>query len=157
VSPRPPLLSRSFFAWVSFAVLVLVPVSVYFYAFHGDWFLLYLIDMRQIPSALAMIGFAIEVLIGAGGFVLGSVLIRGQRDTLAGGLAVLFVALSIAVVPAAGERLSQVGSFAQYNGGFGLTPYGSGSLMTGTLAMGTILVLGLGVLLGRLYLGSRRG
>jgi hypothetical protein len=142
---------------VAFAVLVLVPISVYFYAFHGDWFLLYLIDMRRIPSALAMIGFAGLVLIGTGGFALGSVLVRGQRDSLAGALVALFVLLSVAIVPAAGDRLSAVGTYTQYNGGFGLTPYGSGALMTGTLAMGAILTLGLAVLIGRLHLGSRRG
>jgi hypothetical protein len=157
VSPRPPLLSRSFWAWVSFAVLVLIPVSIYFYVFHGDWFLLYLVDMRRIPSALAMIGFAAMVVLGTGAFAFASVLIRSQRDSMAGGLTALFVVLAVAVVPAASERLSQVGSYAQYHGSFGLTPFASGPLMTGSLAMGAILLLGLAVLLGRLYLGSRRG
>ncbi len=157
VSPRPPLLSRSFLAWGSFAVLVLVPIAIYFYVFHGDWFLLYLVDMRRIPSALAMIGFAALVLLGAGAFTLASALIRSQRDTLAGGMTALFLLLAVAVVPAASDRLSQVGSYAQYHGSFGLTPFQSGPLMTGSLAMGAILLLGLGVLLGRLYVGSRRG
>ncbi len=144
-------------AWGSFAVLVLIPVSIYFYVFHGDWFLLYLVDMRRIPSALAMIGFAALVLLGTGGFALASALIRSQKDTMAAALTALFLVLAVAVVPAASDRLSQVGSYAQYHGSFGLTPFESGPLMTGSLAMGSILVLGLGALLGRLYVGGRRG
>ncbi|MBW2464448.1 MAG: hypothetical protein JRH11_22555 [Deltaproteobacteria bacterium] len=156
VSPRPPVLSRSFFAWLSFALFVLVPVSLYFYAFYGDWFLLYTVDMRRIPSALAMVGFGVEVLVGVAGFAFAGLLIRGQRDGLAGGLLALSILAGMAAIPAAGDRLSSVGSFAQYKGGFGLVPYGSGSLMTGTLAMGAILALCLAILLGSLWVGSRR-
>ena len=56
MSPRPLPLTRSFVAYVSFACLVIAPISVYFYVFHGDWFLLYLIDVNRIPSAIAMVG-----------------------------------------------------------------------------------------------------
>src|SRR5688572_11199826 len=51
-SPRPAPLTRTFFAYASYAVLVVVPVSIYFYAFHGDWFLLYFADVSKIPSAV---------------------------------------------------------------------------------------------------------
>lgn len=157
VSPRPPVLSRSFFAWLSFAVFVLVPISTYFYAFYGDWFLLYTIDIRRIPSALAMVGFGFEVLVGVAGFAIAGLLIRGQRDGIAAGLLALSLLTAAAVIPATGDRLSRVGSYAQFQGGFGLVPYGSGTLMTGTLAMGAFLALGLTILLGKLFTGSRRG
>jgi hypothetical protein len=29
-----------------FVGLILVPISIYFYAFHGDWALLYVVDSR---------------------------------------------------------------------------------------------------------------
>ena len=142
---------------LAFAVLVLVPVSVYFYAFHGDWFLLYAIDVKRIPSALAMVGFALEVGLGAVGFGLGSVLVRAQRETLAAGLTALLVLLAGAVVPAAGDRLRVVGTYAQFRGGFGLVPFLEGPLFTGALAMGGFFALGALVLLGRLWAGSRKG
>ena len=68
VSPRPVLLSDSFGAFVAFMLLLLVPVSVYFYVFHGDWFMLYTVDVRRIPSALALLGFALELAVGLLGF-----------------------------------------------------------------------------------------
>ncbi len=157
VSPRPALLTQSFIAWLSFAAFVLVPVSIYFYAFHGDWFVLYMIDVRRIPSALAMVGFAVQVLLGASGFALGAALVRAQRDSLGVGAVLLFVAASGAVVPLASDRLALVGTFTQYRGGFGLVPYGQGTLLHGTLAMVGVLALGAIFMLGRLWIGSRRG
>ncbi len=157
VSPRPALLTRSFAAYVLFATFVLVPISVYFYVFHGDWFLLYLVDVRRVPSAVALLGFVGEVALGAAGFGLGALLVRSQRETLAGSLVGLAVLLAASVVPLTRDCLSVVGSYAQYRGGFGLAPYGSGPILQGTLVMGSILLVGIGYLLLRLYFGTRRG
>lgn len=156
MSPRPPLLTQSFLCWLSFAGFVLVPVSIYFYTFHGDWFLLYAIDVRRVPSALAMVGFSVEVVLGALGFAAGATLVRGQRESLGGGLAGLFVLAGLLVIPLSADRLSRVGSYAQYRGGFGLLSYTAGPLFHGTLAMGALFAIGLAILLGRLYIGSRR-
>lgn len=157
VSPRPAVLTRSFAAFLAFAGCVLVPVSVYFYVFHGDWFLLYLVDVRRIPSAVALLGFFGEVGIGAGGFATGAALIRAQREGAAAGLAVLALLAGIAVIFAARERLSMVGSYAQFEGGFGLEPYGTGALVQGTVVMSVILAIGVVYLLLRLQVGGRRG
>ena len=157
VSPRPALLTRSFAAFALFAGLVLVPVSVYFYVFHGDWFLLYLVDVRQIPSAIALVGFALEVAVGAAGFAAGGALVRSQREALAGGAAALALVLAVAVIVAGRERLAVVGTYAQFTGDFGLEPYGSGALLQGTIVMTVILGLGLAYLLLRLHYGGRRG
>jgi hypothetical protein len=156
VSPRPALLTQTFLAWLSFAALVLVPVSIYFYAFHGDWFVLYLMDVRRIPSALAMLGFAVEVILGAGGFALGAALVRAQRDSLGVAAVLLFLIAAGAVVPAAPDRLAMVGTFTQWRGNFGLVPYGEGTHMQGTLAMTGLLLLGGGFMLVRLWVGSRK-
>jgi hypothetical protein len=156
ISPRPALLTRVFGAYLLFAGLLLIPVSVYFYVFHGDWFLLYLVDVRKIPSAVALLGFLIEMALGASGFLAGAGLVRSQRDTAAGVLLGLAVVAAGAVVPAAVDRLALVGSFAQYQGGFGLEPYGSGPLLQGTLVMGLILLVGLGFLLLRIHMGGRK-
>ena len=49
-------------------LLLLLPVSLYFYVFHGDWFMLYTFDVRRVPSALALFGFAVELAVGLLGF-----------------------------------------------------------------------------------------
>ena len=61
VSPRTPLSTRSFRAFLLYALLLLIPISVYFYIFHGDWFLLYTLDVTRVPSAIALIGFGFTI------------------------------------------------------------------------------------------------
>jgi hypothetical protein len=157
VSPRPAVLTRSFAAYAFFVAFVLVPVSVYFYAFHGDWFLLYLVDVRRVPSALALLGFIVEASVGVAGFALGATLVRAQRDGVAKAFLGAAVVGALAVVVGARERLAVVGTYAQYRGDFGLTSYTSGALLHGTLAMGLILLAGLGYLVLRLHLSGARG
>jgi hypothetical protein len=155
VSPKPAAFSRAFLAYLLFAGLVLVPYSVYFYLFHGDWYLLYLVDTGRVPSAVVLVGCLLEIALGAGGFLLGASLIRTQRDPWLGASIGATVALGLAVIPVARPRLSVVGSYAQYQGDFGLAAYG-GALLQGTLWMSLWLVLGLGYLLYRLGPGARR-
>ncbi|AKF05287.1 hypothetical protein [Sandaracinus amylolyticus] len=156
ISPRPALLTRSSLAFLIFDFLVLVPASAYFYAFHGDWFLLYVLDVQRIPSAVALVGFVLEGLLAAGGFALGAGLVRTQRETIAGvtiGLSLLF---GIGAALAASDRLAVVGSYAQYRGSFGLVPFTEGPLFLGTIAMCSIVAIGLAFLLARVWLGARR-
>ena len=138
-----------------FAGLVLVPSSVYFYVVHGDWYLLYLVDTGRVPSAVALIGCLLELALGAAGFLLGASLIRTQRDPWLGASIGATLALGLAVIPLARTRLSVVGSYAQYQGDFGLAAYG-GALLQGTLWMSLWVALGLGYLLYRLGPGARR-
>jgi len=156
ISPRPLLLTQSAGAWLAFGLFVLVPVSVYFYLFHGDWFLLYAVDIRRVPSAVALLGFLGELALGVAGFVLGGALVRAQRDSIAGGVIGATCLAAVIAVVVSWDRLAVVGSYAQYEGGFGLSPFGSGALLSGTVAMGLILIAGLGYLLGRLVASSRR-
>jgi hypothetical protein len=155
VSPRPALLTRSFAAYLVFVALVMIPVSVYFYVFHGDWFLLYLIDVRLVPSAAALVGFVCEALIGAAGFATASALVRSQREVLAGVILGATVVAGAVILVLALDRLSVVGSYAQYRGGFGLTPYVSGPVLQGTIAMSLLVAIGLAFLLVRLVYGGR--
>lgn len=156
LSPRHALVTNSFLAYAAFLVLLVIPVSVYFYVFHGDWFLHYLVDVRKVPSALAMLGFAVEGALGVLGFVVGAALARGRRNA-AGGLliaACLIAAGSVYFVMP--ERLTVVGTYAQFRGRFGLSDY-SGALLRGGLAMCCYLLLGTAFLLLRIRLGLRRG
>ncbi len=157
VSPRPALLTRSFLAYMVFTTSVLVPIAIYFYVFHGDWFLLYTIDVNQIPSALALVGFVVLALVGAAGFVLGSVMVRGQRDTLGMLLVALAVVGAVGIAIIARDRLSVVGTYAQYEGSFGLEDFSEGPLVQGAGLMGAILLVGIIALVGRLHVSGRRG
>ncbi|MFW5921175.1 MAG: hypothetical protein ACOCUS_04990, partial [Polyangiales bacterium] len=76
--------------------------------------------------------------------------------TVGGAVTGLAVLAGLAVIAVARERLGVVGSYAQYEGGFGLEAYGSGALWQGTLVMTAVVLVGLGSLLVRLYLGGRR-
>ena len=155
LSPRHAMLSSTFKAYALFLALVLIPVSVYFYFFQGDWFLLYAFDVRRIPSAIALLGFLGEGAIGVLGFMLGAVAARTQRSNVGYGLvggAVLMAVLVLVLWP---DRLGVVGTFTQYRGDFGLTRYG-GALMQGGIAMGMLLALAAAYLLVRIRLARRR-
>ncbi|HEX7480914.1 MAG TPA: hypothetical protein VF331_24140 [Polyangiales bacterium] len=155
LSPRHALLSGSFGVLMAFVGLLLVPISAYFYIFHGDWFMLYLVEVRRVPSALALIGFVLEALLGVLGFMVGATLVRNQRSPWAIGALVCSVVAALAVVPACAERLRVVGTYGQFRGGFGLASYG-GALMQGTLTMGLLLCIGAGVLIYRIRHGAVR-
>lgn len=155
-SPRPVALTRSFFAYLSYAILVVVPISVYFYVFHGDWFLLYFVDVSKVPSAIALIGFALQAGFGALGFLLGAVLVRNQREVAVGVLLGVLLAAAAGVLVAYADRLAQVGSHAQFHGQFGLEPFEGGPILTGALSMAAIALFGLSFLLVRLWQSGRR-
>jgi hypothetical protein len=155
LSPRHALVTSSFLSLAAFVALLLLPASIYFYVFHGDWFMLYLVDVRHVPSALALIGFVLEGLLGVAGFSVGASLVRNQHAPWAiGTLSVTGIA-AVSVLAACPERLRVVGTYGQFRGGFGLTPYG-GPLMQGTVAMGAVLFAGAAFLIYRIRAGAER-
>jgi hypothetical protein len=155
VSPRPVLLSDSFGAFVAFMILLVLPVSLYFYAFHGDWFMLYLVEVRRVPSLVALLGFTLELAVGLLGFGCAALCVRAQRSHWV--IAVLLVCAfaAITVVFAWSDRLQSVGTFRQYRGGFGLVRYG-GALLQAALAMGGLLAVGATFLIVRIRRGQSR-
>ncbi|MGB0679896.1 MAG: hypothetical protein ACPGUV_09570 [Polyangiales bacterium] len=155
-SPRPAWLTYSFGAYLLFLTFLLIPVSLYFYLFHGDWFLLYLIDVGRIPSALALLGFAAQAGLGSLGFVIGATTVRMQRESVGAVVALICLVLAVALVLLLRQRLAVVGTYSQYQTGLGLEAYGSGALWQGTIAMSVLLFSGLAYLLVRLYLSVRR-
>lgn len=152
VSPRSVLFTESFAAFAAFMLLLLVPASAYFYVFHGDWFMLYTVDVRRVPSALALLGFGAELAVGLLGFGLSAVCVRSARSSWALATVILCGLAAIAIVFVCPERLRVVGSFRQYRGGFGLASYG-GALLQGALAMGGLLVAGAAFLILRIRRG----
>ncbi len=157
LSPRPAPLTAGFWALLLYLTLVLVPISLYFYWFHGDWALHYVADAQAIPSAVALVGFVVEVLLGGLGFVAGASLVRAQREAVAGAVLGLVVAVGAGLLHLVRARLTVVGSYAQFHGGFGLTPYARGAMVYETVAMSLFTAMGLAYLLARLAFGARRG
>lgn len=155
LSPRPAMLTSCFKAYALFVALVAVPVSIYFYVFHGDWFLLYTLDVQRIPSAIALLGFLLQAGLGAVAFVAGALLSRAQRTSAGYALVGAFALAALLVVPLFHGRLSVVGTFAQYRGDFGLRPYG-GALLQGGMVMSVLLAGAAAYLLIRTYASSRR-
>lgn len=150
LSPRPPLLTAAFSAFFTFVLFVLVPISVYFYVFHGDWFLLYLVDTGHVPSAIALVGFALQAGTATLGFLVGTALVRAQHMVAVYVTIGACVLLAAGIVPVAMDRLMVVGSFAQFHGSFGLIGYAETPLSRGGLVMGTFLLAGAAFLLSRL-------
>jgi len=136
-------------------VLLLLPISAYFYLFHGDWFMLYTVDVRSLPSALVLLGMLAEAALGLLGFFGAALCVRNARIGWALALVATCAVAAVAVVFVVPERLRVIGSFRQYWGGFGLEPYG-GSLFQGALAMGSFLIYGAVYLLVRIRRGQTR-
>lgn len=136
--------------------LVLIPISVYFYLFHGDWFLLYLVDVRLVPSAIALVGFVVEGLIASLGFFVGASFIRSQRDGLALLLSAAAIVLAGSVPLVAKKQLQTVATYSQFHGNFGGAAFQGGPLFQGTVAMSVFLVSGFVYLIARLHWSGRR-
>ena len=155
LSPRHALVTNSFLVYGAFVMLVALPTAVYFYVFHGDWFLHYVADVRRIPSAVAMLGFIALVLLFVGSFVVGAAFARSQHVNwgfAAIGVLILLGAVVFLLWP---DRWRMVGTYPQFRGNFGLHPYG-GVLRRGGVAMAFYLIAGTFYLLLRIRLGVRR-
>lgn len=153
LSPRHALVTNSFLAYAAFVVLLVLPVTLYFFCFHGDWFLHYLVDARDIPSALVLLGFVALFGLFVGSFSLGAAFARRRPPAgwVAVGLCVLFSG-AVFIWP---DRISKVGDYPQFKGNFGLEEYG-GALLRGGVAMFLYLLIGTVFLLFRIRLGARR-
>jgi hypothetical protein len=155
-SPKALVLSPALGAYLLYAALVVVPASLYFYLFHGDWYLLYLVDSQRVPSALVLLACLLQVALGAAGFLLGARFVRNQREPWAGATIGLATALGAAAIPMIRHRFGVVGTYAQYHGDFGLSPFG-GPLLYGVLCMSLWMLVGLVYLAYRIGPGARRG
>lgn len=155
MSVRPVLLSASFATYLSFLLLVAIPISVYFYIFHGDWFLLYLSDVRKIPSALALVGFLLEGCVGAAGFSLGAALVRRRQFTAGYWVIGACGALGLSVFGVFQNRVWRVGNYTQYHYGFALKSYVSSAIFVSALLMSALLAAATAYLVFRLRYGER--
>jgi len=130
-------------AYGLFVGFVLLPTVVYFYVFHGDWFLFYWVDTGRAPWVWGMV--AVLLLFGAAfaGFRVGAVACRASRDAVARRVSILTLAGALAVWPLAWSRLSVVGSHRQFARGYGLVGFFSSAAFYSGLAMITVVVVAL--------------
>ncbi len=155
-TPRPALATSGFRAFLAYVSLVLVPSTVYFYLFHGDWFLLYLVDSQRIPSAVALLLFVMQASIAALGFASGAHMVRLQRENLAIAIVVAVCVLAAGLLAAVHGRFATVGTYAQFHGTFGLDPWLETPLLPAIVLFGTVMLVGLVHCCVRIHWGARR-
>lgn len=154
-SPKAPLATRQFAAFAIFETLLLLPISGYFWAFHGDWFLLYWIDSSELPSALALVGLIAIGVLGALSFSFSVTLLRSQYSTGPAWVMGIVGAALIASLWTFRTRLHRVGTYDQFHGDFGLRGFTDGALLQATTWMGVVLVAGIVALTVRVWRGAR--
>ena len=135
---------EAFLAFAFFVGLVLVPTAVYFYVFHGDWFLFYSVDTGRVPWVWGIL--TVLVLLGSAalGFGLGVALCRASRDGAARRIAIGALFIAVAVWPLGWERLSVVGSYRQFTRDYGLTEFLASPPFYSGLAMLVIISVAFG-------------
>jgi hypothetical protein len=138
-SAEPIWRMESFLAYALFVGLVLLPTTIYFYAFHGDWFLFYWVDTSRAPWIWGMLATLLLVAAALVGFRLGAAFCRAARDQAARRATVGVLLFAFAVWPLAWTRLSVVGSHRQFARSYGLIEFFASPAFYSGL---TILVIG---------------
>ena len=134
-SADPVWRMEAFLAYALFVGFVLVPTVLYFYVFHGDWFLLYWVDTELAPWFWGILVLLAVAGLGALGFRLGAALCRANRERAIHRIAVVTFVLALGVWPLAWRRLSLVGSYRQFTRDYGLTGYFSSAAFYSGLVM----------------------
>ena len=149
-SADPVWRMEAFLAYALFVGFVLLPTAIYFYVFHGDWFLFYWVDTGHAIWVWGLL--AILLLIGAAllGFWLGAALCRASRDEAVRRIAVGVLFIAAAVWPLAWDRLSVVGSYRQFTGDYGLIAFLASPAFYSGLPMLVILGVAFGLLVYRI-------
>lgn len=113
----------------AFGAIVHAPACAYPLLFFPDWAFAYLIDARQMPSAITLALILIDAAAPAAGFLLARRALA--KEALGEDPTAHAVALSLAILPAGaavlasvalGPRLAIEGTFAMVHGAFGVAP-----------------------------------
>ena len=132
---------ESFLAYGLFVGLALLPTVIYFYVFHGDWFLFYWVETGRAPWFWGLLGILLLLGASALGFRLGAALCRASRDPAAVRVTAGALFIALAVWPLAWDRLSVVGSYRQFTRDYGLVQFFASPAFYSGLAM--LLTIGL--------------
>jgi hypothetical protein len=135
---------EAFLAYALFVGFTLLPTAIYFYVFHGDWFLFYWVDTGAAPWAWGLLAVLLLLATASLGFGLGAALCRGSRDLAARRIALGALLISLSVWPLAWERISVVGSSQQFTHDYGLIPFFASAPFYSALVMFVIMGLAFG-------------
>ena len=139
-SAAPVWRMEAFLAFALFVGFVLLPTAIYFYVFHGDWFLFYWVDTGHASWVWGLL--VVLLLLGSAslGFGVGATLCRASRNVVTRHIATGALLIALAVWPLAWERLSVVGSYRQFTRDYGLVPFFSSPAFYSGLAM--LIIIG---------------
>lgn len=141
-SDVPLVLARPFLVAAALGGLVYAPILAYFVAMHGDWAYLYLVRVSRIPSAVDLTLIVLAAAEIPLGFALASPWAMARRGAALLKVGALLGALLLAACVVAYPRLAVSASFAQYHGGFGVTPIGATALGRAVLLSWAALAAG---------------
>lgn len=148
-SSDPVWRMETFLAYTLFVTLVLLPTAIYFYVFHGDWFLFYWVDTARAPWFWGLLGAVLVLGAASLGFRIGLALCRASRDLTTRRITVGAVLIALVIWPLAWSRLSVVGSHRQFWRDYGLITFFASPAFYSGLAMALIIVLAFGWLVYR--------
>jgi len=134
-SADPVWRMEAFLAYALFVAFVLLPTAIYFYVFHGDWFLFYGVDTGRAPWVWGLLAGLLVLGAASLGFRLGAALCRASRDVAVRRIATGALFFALAVWPLGWERLSVVGSYRQFTRDYGLTAFFASPAFYSGLAM----------------------
>lgn len=132
-TPRAALATAGFRVLALHVACSILPASLAFYLLQGDWFLLYLVDVQRVPSAVSMLLFSGVFGVAAMGYLAGASLVRAQRDTLLAVLLGVAATLTVVCCVAVASRVRTVGTYAQFHGSFGLKSWAQTAVMPGVV------------------------
>ncbi len=139
-SADPMWRMETFLGYALFVVLLLIPTALYFYVFHGDWFLFYGVDTGRAPWVWGILVLVTVAGVAALGFRLGAALCRIDREVAVRRIAGGALVFALGVWPVVWRRLSLVGSYREFTRDYGLTGYFSSAAFYAGLIM--LILLG---------------
>lgn len=127
---------------LAFAALVYAPACAYFPLFAGDWALFYLLDHRDVPSAIELVVIVADAALVVGGFAAGHLAAKRRAPRSIVALAAAPLALSLAAAAALLSRLRIDGTYHQVTSRFGTQPAAGSPLGWAILWMDAMIVAG---------------
>lgn len=138
----PPTGTRAAAVVTLFALLVFGPFAGYFVVQATDWSLAYLVDSRQVPSALLLLLVLFDVATVPLGFVVASSAARGRQPVAVLPLVLVPLALGVVAAGALAHRLSLLGSTVEIHRGLPRGSFAGSSLAQATSWLWVCLAAG---------------
>lgn len=140
-SPRPVHRLRAFRALALHQGLIAMPVALYLFLRHGDWMVSYVLDSARVPSVLVAAVVLFHGGIALAGLTVGAYLLRDHRVRAVYVTVAIGIVLVVLTAVLFRERLSVMGTYVQFRGGFSLQPLWRSRGFTGMVALGGIWTL----------------